>query len=89
MIEQITVTSGEHPELADADYHFRIDVFTNGAADLLATNHGGGWGESGPADDIIRSARRLAWDLSDAGHRIVISYHGMPPPRRNHLRRVK
>jgi hypothetical protein len=92
MIEQIILPNGEHPQRDDADFHFRIDAFRDGTADLLATNHGGGWVEEGPAEDLIRSVRRLAWELSDAGRRVVITYflqHGAALPRSNHLTRVK
>lgn len=92
MIEQIILPDGEHPERNDADFHFRIVAFRDGTADLLATNHGGGWVEEGPAEDLIRSVRRLAWELSDAGRRVVINYFlqdGATLHRRNHLRRVK
>lgn len=93
MIEQIIVPTSDHPERHDADYHFRIDAFSDGTADLLATNHGGGWVETGPAEDIIRAARQRAWELSDIGRRIVITYclaRGAALPRgRANLRRVK
>ncbi len=93
MIEQIILPNGEHPQRDDAGYHFMINAWRDGTADLLAVKHtGSGWGESGPAEDIIRSTRRLAWGLSDAGYRIVITYflqHGADLPRGNHLRRVK
>lgn len=93
MIEQIIIASGEHPQREDAGYQFMIDAFSDGTANLLAVKHtGSGWVETGPAEDIIGATRRLAWDLSDAGYRIVISYFlqkGAVLPRRNHLRRVK
>jgi len=93
MIEHIIIPTSEHPERHDADYHFRIDAFSNGTADLLATDHGGGWGETGPAEDIIRATRRRAWELSDMGRRVVISYflqRGAALPRgRANLLRVK
>jgi len=93
MIEQIVILDGNHPQRDDAGYHFMIDAWRDGTADLLAVKHtGSGWEESGPAQDIISSTRRLAWELSDAGYRIVITYflqHGATLPRRNHLRRVK
>jgi hypothetical protein len=94
MIEQIIVPTSQHPTREDCGYHFMIDAFSDGTADLLAVKDtGSGWGESGTAADIIRSARRLAWELSDAGYRVVISYFlqtGADLPRgRATLRRVK
>lgn len=94
MIEQIVVPSSEHPTRNDAGYHFMIDARRDGTADLLAVKHtGSGWAEHGPADDLIRSVRRQAWELSDAGYRVVISYflqRGAALPRgRANLRRVK
>ena len=89
MIERIIIPTSEHPEHHDADYHFRIDVFSNGIADLLATNHGGGWVETGPADDIIRATRQRAWELSDAGRRVVITYFYERGAARAKLRLVK
>lgn len=76
MISEIILVGGApHPQDDEAGYHFMIDAFVDGTADLLAVKHtGSGWGESGPADDIITAAKQLAWELSDAGYRVVLSY---------------
>lgn len=94
MIEHLIIPTSEHPQCVEADYHFMIDAWRDGSADLLAwKDTGSGWSETGPAEDLVRSVRRQAWELSDAGYRIVISYflqHGAAFPRgRATLRRVK